>query len=676
MNQHDVILLARGITKTYPAEKGPPWRVLNELDIEIRRGSFVVIRGANGSGKSTLLRILGLVDREFQGQLEICGNQVGAGRQLSETKVEALRASRIGFVFQEDLLLPLLTLRANSELPAQIHRASKREITKHLDRLTNLIFHKDERDGKVLERRRTRVSGGQCQRAAILRALSHRPSLILADEPTASLDPTVKEDVVQVFKRLQDEGVTILVVSHDPIFDKAGKTYELAEGKLQPAVSVGTERSRPEKVQRLKGCPFWLQAKIALLEAYGNPLFAIMIGLAMAAGLFQLTVLWSIHAGTEKVLDDVINKGSRLNRVTVSARAQTNDKSTSSDLPSATVLAGLEDYRSAVPRREILLRVDDASGRERRETAFGLIPDDPELEKLDLREGTVFEDQKARAVLISERSVERLFGATAVDESTVGKQIKISFRRYRAPEDWDEKELTFFVQGVVDRAESGRNFYLPRDTLMAVATWQVDLESDLLNPGRRLLVTQKTGAEKPIWERLDIYFDQLDQVLPAAGYLERRGFPITADLFRYKWILDTKLFVRWTLIGVFAMVVLITGLLIVSNVISGIRLKRKEIGILKLMGMKNRDVVSIFVLSVLLCALVGGATGFALGSGMVEVLSDFLSEEYSETPLGQILTSTWAHWGAALLICVVVAIGFTIPPAWRTARKEAVWKLN
>ncbi len=74
--------------------------------------------------------------------------------------------------------------------------------------------------------------------------------------------------------------------------------------------------------------------------------------------------------------------------------------------------------------------------------------------------------------------------------------------------------------------------------------------------------------------------------------------------------------------------------------------------------------------------LVGGASGFALGSGMVEVLSDFLSDEYPEEPLGRILTSTWAHWGTALLICVVVAVGFTIPPAWRTARKEAVWKLN
>ncbi len=706
VTEHDVLLRAKGITKVFSSEGGAPSRrVLDELDIEIRRQSLVVIRGESGCGKSTLLRILGLVDPDFEGHLEICGHQVGGnGQQLYPADVEDLRARHFGFVFQDDLLLPLLSLRENSELPARIHRLPK--ISRHLDRLQELMFRPGELADGVMQRRRTGVSGGQRQRAAILRALSHGPDLILADEPTASLDPAVKAEVLELFRQLCRDGATILVASHDSIFRDVGETYELSQGKLKhiepkrdrpaevPAGGVipdsvyAPKNSNVDRPTRLRGCPTGLQVKIALREAIGNPLFALMIIAAMAAGLFQLALLGSIRAGTEKVLDEVINKGSRLDRIVVAAKAQADESTTSGHLPSPEVLAGLGEYRRSVLRREILLRVDDSRGRERQETAFGLIPGDPEVDKLELREGEPFEDQQALSVLITERSVERLFGADAVGEAATGKGIPIRFRRYVTAADsaeilsfateaeMEEIELDFVVQGVLVRAEAGRNLYLPQGALLAIATWQMDSGAELRAREGRIELIHAPGGEEPAWERLHVYFDRLDEVLPAAAYFERRGFSTQADLFRYKWVLDTRRFVNWLLGGIVAMVLLITGLLIISNVVSGIRLKRKEIAVLKLMGMKDRDVVTIFVLSVLLCALLGGAVGFGFGSLTVDGLRTYLFETYPESPLGQVLTSTWAQVGYALLLCSVVTIGFTVVPAWRTARKEAVWKLN
>ncbi len=679
MTKHDVVLRARGITKVYSEGKGSSNPVLEGLDLEIRRGSLVVIRGENGCGKSTLLRILGLVDRDFEGHLAICGVQVsGNGRQLAATKVEDLRAQNIGFVFQDDLLHPLLSLRENSELPARIHRWPKRRITEHIDRLTKLIFHDSELDSKVMQRRKQTVSGGQRQRAAILRALAHRPNLIVADEPTASLDPEVTAQVIEIFKELcETEDATILVASHDPIFRNVGESYELSEGKLEPQATVGEEEPQACEVSQLPGCPLRLQAKIALREALGNPLFAMMIAAAMAAGLFQLNVLWSIQAGTEKVLEEVINKGSRLDRISVEARARMPG-STASGLPSEETIEGLDTEFRAVERREILLRVNDSRGRERQETAFGLIFGDPEIEKLEFREGGPFDhDAHALAVLITERSVERLFGASAIGEAATGKRVRIRFRRYLTPEDWEEKKLDFVIQGVVDRAEAGRNFYLPQDSLRAIATWKVDLEAELADLGGRLALSHEEGAEVPAWEHLDVYFDRLDEVLPAASYFERQGFATTADLFRYKWVLDTQRLVNWTLLGILAMIVILTGLLIISNVVSGVRLKRKEIAVLKLMGMKDRDVVSIFVLSVLMCALLGGALGFGAGSLAVNGLRDYISATYPESSLGQALTSiSWTRVAYALLICSGVSIIFTVGSARWTARKEAAWELD
>ncbi len=673
--EHDVPLLcAKGITKVFSEGKEPSRKVLNGLNLEIRRQSLVVIRGESGSGKSTLLRILGLVDWDFEGRLEVDGEQVGG---LSAAALEDLRARHIGFVFQDDLLLPLLNLRENSELPAHIHRLP--EVKTRLDRLQALIFRSSELEEGVMRRHRTSVSGGQRQRAAILRAVSHGPDLILADEPTASLDLAAKKEVVKLFERLCQRGHTIVIASHDSVFDGKGETYELSEGKLD-GPKRAPKRYPPKHVNvnrptRPRRCPTGLRMKIARREALGNPLFALMIVAAMAAGLFQLTLLWSIRAGTESVLDEVINKGSRLDRVVVAAKAQAGE-SIASGLPSGEVLADLGNYRRTVRRREILLRVDDSRGRERQETTFGLIPDDPEVEKLELREGEPFEDQHALSVLITERSVERLFGDSAVDQAVVGRRIPLRFRRYVTEEEMEEISLDYTVRGVVDRAEAGRNLYLPQGTLLAIATWQVDSEAELKRRNGRIELVHKPGKEEPAWERLHVYFNRLDQVLPAVAYFERRGFSATTDLTRYKWILDTRRFVSWMLGGIVSMVMFIAGLLIISNVVSGVRLKRKEIAVLKLMGMKDGDVVSIFVFSTLMCALLGGAVGFGAGSLTVDGLRTYLSATYPESPLGQVLTSTWAQAGYALLLCAIVTVGFTVLPAWQTARKEAVWKLD
>ena len=695
--RHDILLSAQGITKSFPDGEGASRVVLNALNLEVRRHSLVVIRGESGCGKSTLLRILGLVDPEFEGSLEICGEHVGGdGQPLTATAVEEFRARHIGFVFQDDLLLPLLNLRENSELPARIHRMSEEAIKDRLEELQSLIFRPDERTDGVLDRHRTTVSGGQRQRAAILRAFSHGPNLILADEPTANLDPVAKKEVVELFRRLCQRGHTVVVASHDAVFSNVGETYAVSDGKLRrmPSKSAPLDVSVPQRrnvyrSSRLRGCPPGLQAKIALREALGNPLFAVMIIAAMAAGLFQLTLLWSVRQGTENVLDEVINKGSRLDRIVVAARAQVEDPAASA-LPSAEFLKTLGDPLT-VPRREILIRIDDARGRERQETAFGLVPGDPEVKKLELREGQAFANQDSLSVLITERSVERLFGTAAVGQPATGRELSLRFRRYVAPDDgtsatlslateealqMEEKEFTFVVRGVLDRAEAGRNLYLPQETLLAIAAWQMDPTARLEASDGRLELTPESAKEQLAWERLHVYFDKLEEVLPAAANFERQGFSTKADLFRYRWILDTRRFVSYMLGGITGMVMGIAGLLLMSNVVSGVRLKRKEIAVLKLMGMKNRDVVSIFVLSVLLCALLGGLLGFGLGSLTVDQISAYLAAAYPDSPLGQVWTPTWQYVGGALLLTVVVTFIFTVWPAWRTASKEAVWKLD
>lgn len=706
----DTLIRAKGVTKTFPGESGGERTILNALDFEIRKQTLTVVRGESGCGKSTLLRILGLIDSEFQGRLEVFGEVIGESQTLSATEVENLRSRHFAFIFQDDLLFPLLNLRENIELPARIHRLP--DTKRRLDDLQEHIFRKNEIEDGVLERFRRNVSGGQRQRAALLRALSHGPSLILADEPTASLDPAVKEEVVHLFQELCDAGATILVASHDEIFLQAGNVYELSEGTLQrstvsaPPVSgpsaerVPADGERPKfknlteiqgttrKASRFGGCPPSLQIKIALREAVGNPLFTLMIVAAMASGLFQLTILWSLRSGIDQVLDDVINKGSRLDRIEVAAKPVLEELS-EGGLPSDGIVQGVH-ARATVQRREIFLRVNDSRGRPRQETAFGLIANDPEVEKLELRSGQPFSNSNALAVLITERSVERFFGRDAVAESAIGKTLPIRFRRYTSSADsndsngglvgageaeMEEIELRFDVNGVLARAESGRNIYLPQETLLAIATWQINTDTSLEKREGALRVDPST-ARIADYERLHVYFESLDDVLPGAAYFERQGFTTKADLYQYRWVLDTKRFLNLTLGVIVAIVLGIAGLLVMSNVISGVRFKRKEIALLKLMGMKNQDVVSIFVLSVLVCALLGGILGWGAASVVVDGVGNHLTKVYPDSPLGRVVTPTWGLAGWALLLCVAVTLVFSIYPTLRIARKEAVWKLD
>ena len=667
----EIILRARNISKSYPNRE---WS-LKVDHLEIPRGSLVFIKGTNGSGKSTLLRILGLVDREFEGYLEIDGQRVDG---ISAADARDLRARNIGFVFQEDRLLPRLSLWENSELPARIQGTPRSKVKEQLKDLQECIFRDIPEPEEVLRQRRQSVSGGQRQRAAVLRALSHEPLLILADEPTASLDPAAKKEVVKVFEDLcRTRKATILVVSHDEVFDGVGITYELSKGRLETGqTSTEPDKDRPAKGsnKHLRASPLGLLGRIAWKETIGNPLFAAMILIAMSAGLSLLTMLWSVLRGTEKVLADVISKGSRLDRISVDAKA---GQATAGGLPSEEILEGLGIPIRVARRRDVPLRIETADQREQRAIVFGLESDDPELEKLELLAGELFEDPNSLAVLITQRSIERLIGSGTMPEAAIGRKVKIGFRRYFTEQRPEDKEFEFIVQGVVDHAEHARNYYLPQGTLRAIASWQVDLESTLFESEGRLELDRREDSPKAGWEYIDIYFDRLEDVIPASRYFAEHGFSSRTDLFRNRWVLDTRRFVTATIIGILVVVLTITALLIVSNVISSVRLERKEIALLKLMGMKDRDVASIFMLGVLACTLIGGAGGLAVGSMVIVRLREWILEVYPSSPISEVMvpaSPTW--WLSTLLICLVVNGTITFFAAQWTARKDMAWNLD
>jgi putative ABC transport system ATP-binding protein len=199
-------LLARELRKDYPMN-GETVHALRGVSLRVDQGDYVAIAGPSGSGKSTLLQLLGGIDSPSAGVVEILGTRLDA---LSDAELTRLRLTRLGFIFQRFHLLPVLTARENVELPmaeAGLRRAERRARSLELLEYVGLAHRADHRA--------TQLSGGEMQRVAIARALANRPAVLLADEPTGELDAATGREILALFRRLNADGTTLIVVTHD-----------------------------------------------------------------------------------------------------------------------------------------------------------------------------------------------------------------------------------------------------------------------------------------------------------------------------------------------------------------------------------------------------------------------------------------------------------------------------
>ena len=218
------VIRARGIRKSFPLGRDAEVEILHGIDVEVRRGEFVAIMGASGSGKSTLLYALSGIDLPTAGTVEIDGVELTG---LSQAQLEALRLERVGFVFQQPQLLEGCTLRENALIPAlwrdRRGRAAAAEATDARMRTLGIA--------EVADHDVATASGGERQRAGIARALVNEPVLLFADEPTGALDTATSAAVLDHLVELHREGLTIVMVTHDPaVAARADRTIRVVDG--------------------------------------------------------------------------------------------------------------------------------------------------------------------------------------------------------------------------------------------------------------------------------------------------------------------------------------------------------------------------------------------------------------------------------------------------------------
>ena len=214
----------RGINKDYIVG-GEVTHILKGIDLAIEEGEFLSVLGPSGSGKSTLMNIIGCLDTPTSGRYVLRGREV---EELDETELAAVRSHEIGFIFQNSQLLPRLSARKNVELPliyAGVTPGMRKKMAREMLERVGLSDRMDHMPNQL--------SGGQQQRVAIARALVGNPSILLADEPTGALDQKTGRQIMQLFRELNDEHRTIIMITHDMnIAANARRIVRIIDGEI------------------------------------------------------------------------------------------------------------------------------------------------------------------------------------------------------------------------------------------------------------------------------------------------------------------------------------------------------------------------------------------------------------------------------------------------------------
>ena len=690
-----IVVALRNVHKSYTSAIGETVDVLKGLNLEIEAGSFNVIRGESGSGKTSLLRILGMLDSDFGGTYLFAGEDVKAS---PEWRRDELRSDNIGFIFQDGRLLGHLAVRENITLPIRLQGTpeQRRALPKTIAALAPRFFTTREIDNDILASRPTQVSSGQKQRAAIMRSVINKPSIILADEPTASLDESRKHEILKLLLSLCEAGHTVIVVSHDKVFYQSGRQFELTSGVLTEIAPGNGELAPPLAVRKpssgrsiLYGwrprASMGILGRQALRETFLRPIFLFLILISLCVGVCQIGVFASVIKGAQAFLDDAMTKGSRLNRLELQPRRKDFDGA--EKFPVAEQIKSWPNVQSVVPRRPTVSRVIKVDGSYTPYSAIGLLPDDPEYRLLNFVAGGPFSPSNeeleiiATVVLLPDLFPDAggLADGSRKYADFIGRPVTIELPRF-SPTGQElaarSKRVQVKLVGLILHAEGGRSIYLPNKTVLVFDKFKMDRTGTLTLPLNEAGDAWEDRAELaklttfPLWEdRLHVYTKEIRDIIPVFQQLSDLGYKPISDIWNYKWVLDVRDLAWKIFLPLLALIVLAVGLTVATNIFSSAKLREAEFALWRVLGMRRGDLVVTQVISTVLMVLCGTLLGLAIAGTLINTARAFLHDQnpgfeavFAPASLPFFLT--------IIVASVVVGVISAIYPAVRTAHAD------
>jgi macrolide transport system ATP-binding/permease protein len=684
--------------------------VLQGVYLEVNEGEFVALMGASGSGKTTLMNIMGCLDRPTSGHYWLAGQDVTL---LSPDERAQLRNQKLGFIFQTFNLLPRTSALENVIMPLSYNgfQMSDDEAVQQAHELLNRVGLGDRQDHEP-----SQLSGGQQQRVAIARALVNNPSVLLADEPTGNLDSKTTAEMLGLFKKLNEEGVTIILVTHDEAVARSAKrivrvhdgVVEAGQDNRNPETKNLVEpRSEPAKRFHLAMPRLRWMFRTSLQGLRRNIMRAALTALGIIIGVAAVIAMMEIGRGSASAISRTIASMGADNLLIFPGTASSSGVSfgigtalTLTPEDAEAILKECSAVRMVAPVVRARIQVIYGNRNWVPIYIYGTTPSFLDVRQWPLAAGNAFTDQDLRnaskVCLIGQRLVRELFQG----EDPLGKEIRLN-------------NITFKVIGVL--SSKGANmmgidqddillapwttirYRVTRSSLSNINQSAQSTTSDSgtsqkvntlnqLYPSTKLKLYPEQSASQAANNPLPVRFTNIDQIIVAARspkeiplaieqitqlLRERHRIkPGEPEDFRIRDMTEmtaamssTATLMTKLLLAVALISLAVGGVGIMNIMLVSVTERTREIGLRLAVGARGRDILQQFLTEAVLLCFCGGIAGILVGRGISTLIRVFFQWP-TELSLGAILV--------AFAVSVTVGIIFGYYPAWKASRLDPI----
>jgi putative ABC transport system permease protein len=650
------LLELKKVKKSYTLYGNEKVKVLHDVNLDFETGEFVSILGESGCGKSTLMNIIGGMDSDFKGDVIVQGKSL---KDMKESEIDDYRKNKIGFVFQSFNLIPHLSVLENVTIAMQMTAQSEKERNKRAKEILIEVGL-----GSQMTKKPNQLSGGQKQRVAIARALANDPEIILADEPTGSLDQGTSEQILTLLDNIAKRGMLIIAVTHSQkVADRGSRIVHIEDGSIKDDIRL--KESYPtisnRKENKSKTLSFVSSFKLALKNMKLKAKRNILVALGGSIGILSVVLMLSLGSGVTNYINDEINsslnplmidiikpvKGEKAKQGPPDEQRQSTEPINQVDINKIKKIP----HVSSIEEVSLLNRKSSAVFEGKRTDIQELSTITKSVDKEILKAGDL--PKESEILLTAEQA--KLLTSDKTYKTLVGKKIIVYVNEI---DDENkpiilEKELT--VSGVSEQKDK-----IPQGNPMTYIPYST-LENVYSSQGMTL---------KPI--QVNAYADNRDNVKAIKAKVEKLGYSSSNTAKILDQVTTYLNMATYMLAGIAGISLLVSGIMILVVLYISVVERTREIGILRAIGARKKDIKRIFFSEAALLGLFSGLIAILAAVIISFLLNKVLMNIFSV----ELINLTFGNMFFGIATSTIISIIAGLLPSSKAAKLDPMESLR
>lgn len=670
-------LSIKNVNKFYKLGNKEKFQALSNINLDFTKGELVSVVGESGSGKSTLMNLIGGLDSDFSGDIEVYGTNL---QGLKDKQLDKYRKNKVGFVFQSFNLIPHLSILDNVTISLTLSGVSEHEKVKKATMMLEKVGL-----GNQLKKKPNQLSGGQKQRVAIARALINDPDIILADEPTGALDTETTGQILEILKKIADDGKLVIMVTHsEKVASISSRVIELSDGKVirdeknKNYKKYKTRKNREKlEVSKTKNekqsLGFWSAIKLAFHNMWASKTKNFLMAFGVAISISSLILMLSFSSGLTGYIQSMASQYSSPTIVTISKKGDSSD-------PFSFVSP------SPFTREEIVEVVNDLNNNALQKSDYKIdIENDVSygymavtgLTRTASITYTNSEDEELNSSLFAIYTTPKYYNSSNLIKGEISKENEIMV---------SQGVINQFGEGAFGK-EVNISIDFKGTIIKKSATITAIVESSMFN-SMNVLYIDYDFFSRTVYEKTLQATGEGVELEPSSIYIETDSQETTNIINNYiktkeaySGSMEEKLATMFSqMMDTFGIALaIISGIsLIVASIMILVVLyisvteRTKEIGVLKSIGARKKDIKLIFTSESFLVGLLSGLVGCALSLISIILIKIILTAIIGFAPI----TLTWYYFLISILIAVFISVLSGLYPSSKASKLDPVEALR